>query len=60
MSNDRKTGVIIPFQQNAEFYYQRGNRYLTENEDLVRAEQYLRNADQAMYDEKQSSNERRE
>ena len=44
MSNDRKTGVIIPFQQNAEFYYQRGNRYLTENEDLVRAEQYLRKA----------------
>lgn len=44
MNNDRETGVIIPFQQNAEFFYQRGNRYLTDNEDLVRAEQYLRKA----------------
>ena len=44
MNNDRETGVIIPFQQNAEFYYQRGNRYLSDNEDLIRAEQYLRKA----------------
>ncbi len=44
MKNDRETGVVIPFQQNAEFYYQRGNRYLSENEDLIRAEQYLRKA----------------
>ena len=44
MSNDRETGVIIPFQQNAEFFYQRGNKYLTDNEDLLRAEQYLRRA----------------
>lgn len=44
MKNDRETGVIVPFQQNAEFYYQRGNRYLTEPEDLAKAEQYLRKA----------------
>lgn len=44
MKNDRETGVIVPFQQNAEFYYQRGNKYLNEPEDLVRAEQYLRKA----------------
>ena len=44
MKNDRETGVIVPFQQNAEFYYQRGNRYLSEPEDLSKAEQYLRKA----------------
>lgn len=44
MSNDRETGVIVPFRQNAEFYYQRGSKYLSEQEDLVRAEQYLRKA----------------
>ncbi len=44
MNNDRETGVIIPFQQNAQFYYQRGNRYLETPEDLVKAEQYLRKA----------------
>ena len=44
MNNDRETGVIVPFQQNAGFYYQRGNKYLSDSEDLVRAEQYLRKA----------------
>lgn len=44
MKNDRKTGVIVPFRQNAEFYYQRGNHYLSDAQDLVRAEQYLRKA----------------
>ncbi|MBQ1821088.1 MAG: hypothetical protein II117_05730 [Clostridia bacterium] len=44
MKNDRETGVIVPFQQNAEFYYQRGNKYLSDPEDLVKAEQYLRKA----------------
>ena len=44
MSNDRETGVVVPFQQNAEFYYQRGNKYLSDPEDLVKAEQYLRKA----------------
>lgn len=44
MKNDREAGVVVPFQQNAEFYYQRGNRYLSETEDLVKAEQYLRKA----------------
>ena len=44
MKSDRETGgVVIPFRQNAEFYYQRGNKYLAE-EDLCRAEQYLRKA----------------
>lgn len=44
MKNDRETGVVVPFQQNAEFYYQRGNKYLTDPEDLVKAEQFLRKA----------------
>jgi tetratricopeptide (TPR) repeat protein len=44
MSNKRETGVVVPFQQNAEFYYQRGNKYLSEPGDLVKAEQYLRKA----------------
>lgn len=44
MNNDRETGVIVPFQQNAKFYYQRGNKYLDTPEDLVRAEQFLRKA----------------
>ena len=44
MNNDRETGVVIPFRQNAEFYYQCGNRYLSEPEDLSKAEQYLRKA----------------
>ena len=43
MNNDRETGVVIPFRQNAEFYYQRGNKYLAD-EDLCKAEQYLRKA----------------
>ena len=43
MKNERETGVVIPFRQNAEFYYQRGNKYLAD-EDLCRAEQYLRKA----------------
>ena len=47
MKNDRETGVIVPFRQNAEFYYQRGNRYLSEPEDLSKAEQYLRKAYEA-------------
>lgn len=44
MKDDRETGVIVPFQQNAEFYYQRGSKYLTDPEDLPKAEQYLRRA----------------
>ena len=44
MKNDRETGVIVPFQQNAQFYYVCGNRYLEEPEDLARAEQFLRKA----------------
>lgn len=44
MNNDRETGIVVPFQQNAEFYYQRGNKYLSDPEDLVKAEQYLRKA----------------
>lgn len=43
MDHDRETGVVIPFQQNAAFYYQRGTKYLSE-EKLERAEQYLRKA----------------
>ena len=43
MKHDRETGVIIPFQQNAEFYFQRGNKYLMDD-DLPKAEQYLRKA----------------
>ena len=43
MKDDRDAGIVIPFQQNAEFYYQRGNKYLSE-EKLERAEQYLRKA----------------
>ena len=43
MKDDRETGVVIPFQQNAEFYYQRGTKYLAD-EKLERAEQYLRKA----------------
>ncbi len=43
MKDNRETGVVIPFQQNAEFYYQRGTKYL-QNEILERAEQYLRKA----------------
>lgn len=43
MKDDRETGVVIPFQQNAEFYYQRGTKYL-QDENLERAEQYLRKA----------------
>ncbi len=44
MKNNDETGVIVPFRQNAEFYYQRGNRYLSDAQDLLRAEQYLRKA----------------
>ena len=44
MKTDHETGIVVPFQQNAEFYYQRGNRYLSEPEDLSKAEQYLRKA----------------
>ncbi len=44
MNNDREAGIVVPFRQNAAFYYQRGNKYLSDNEDLVRAEQYLRKA----------------
>ncbi|MBR3130279.1 MAG: hypothetical protein IKF65_07175, partial [Clostridia bacterium] len=43
MKDDRDSGVIIPFQQNAAFYYQRGTKYLAE-EKLESAEQYLRKA----------------
>ena len=43
MKDNRETGIVIPFQQNAEFYYQRGTKYLSE-EKLERAEQYLRKA----------------
>lgn len=43
MNKDRETGVVIPFQQNAAFYFQRGNKYLAD-EDLCKAEQYLRKA----------------
>ena len=44
MKDERETGVIVPFQQNAEFYYQRGNKYLSDPEDLPKAEQFLRRA----------------
>ncbi len=44
MKSDRETGVVVPFRQNAQFYYQRGNKYLSDPEDLVKAEQYLRKA----------------
>lgn len=44
MNDERETGVIVPFQQNAEFYYQRGTKYLSDPEDLAKAEQYLRKA----------------
>lgn len=47
MKDDRETGVIVPFRQNAEFYYQRGSKYLTDPEDLSKAEQYLRKAYEA-------------
>jgi tetratricopeptide (TPR) repeat protein len=47
MNDDRETGVIVPFQQNAEFYYQRGSKYLSQPEDLAKAEQYLRKAYEA-------------
>ena len=47
MKDERETGVIVPFQQNAEFYYQRGNKALSEPEDLPKAEQYLRKAFEA-------------
>ncbi len=43
MKDDREAGIVIPFAQNAEFYYQRGNKYLSEDK-LERAEQYLRKA----------------
>ncbi len=43
MNDNHETGVVIPFQQNAEFYHQRGIKYLSE-EKLERAEQYLRKA----------------
>ena len=43
MKHDRETGVVIPFRQNAEFYFQRGNKYLMDD-DLSKAEQYLRKA----------------
>ena len=43
MKHDRETGVVIPFRQNAEFYFQRGNKYLMDD-DLNKAEQYLRKA----------------
>ena len=47
MKDDRETGVIVPFQQNAAFYYQRGIKYLSEPEDLSKAEQFLRKAYEA-------------
>ncbi len=47
MTDERETGVIVPFQQSTEFYYQRGSKYLTEPEDLSKAEQYLRKAYEA-------------
>ena len=47
MKDERETGVIVPFQQNAEFYYQRGSKYLSEPEDLPKAEQFLRKAFEA-------------
>ncbi|MBQ1631454.1 MAG: hypothetical protein II049_01375 [Clostridia bacterium] len=47
MCDNREPGVIVPFQQNAEFYYQRGSKYLSEPEDLPKAEQYLRKAYEA-------------
>ena len=47
MNDDRETGVIVPFRQNAAFYYQRGNKYLSDPEDLSKAEQYLRKAYEA-------------
>lgn len=47
MKDERETGVIVPFQQNAEFYYQRGSKYLSDPEDLAKAEQYLRKAYEA-------------
>jgi len=43
MKNDNATGVVVPFQQNAAFYYQLGSKYLSEG-DMIRAEQYLRKA----------------
>ena len=43
MKEDREAGVVIPFKQNAAFYFQRGNKYLAD-EDLPKAEQYLRKA----------------
>ncbi|MBQ2202552.1 MAG: hypothetical protein II412_08250 [Clostridia bacterium] len=47
MKDDRETGVIVSFQQNAAFYYQRGIKYLSEPEDLSKAEQFLRKAYEA-------------
>ena len=47
MKDDRETGVIVPFRQNASFYYQRGSKYLSDPEDLSKAEQYLRKAFEA-------------
>ena len=43
MKNKDEAGVIVPFRQNAAFYYQRGSKYLTDG-DMIRAEQYLRKA----------------
>lgn len=47
MKDEHEAGVIVPFQQNAEFYYQRGSKYLSDPEDLPKAEQYLRKAFEA-------------
>ncbi len=43
MKHNDQTGVIVPFRQNAAFYYQRGSKYLSDG-DMIRAEQYLRKA----------------
>ena len=43
MKKDDEKGVVVPFQQSAEFYYQRGNKYLMDD-NLARAEQFLRKA----------------
>ena len=43
MENKEENGVVVPFTQNAEFYYRRACRYLEENNELL-AVQYARRA----------------
>ena len=43
MENKEENGIVVPFTQNAEFYYRRACRYLEENNELL-AVQYARRA----------------